>query len=324
MKKTIITLAIIIATMTLAQAQQISVVSPQGATQIYTDLNLAIQGASAGSTLYLSGRHFPLNDTTKIAKELTIIGVGHRPDTKNADGPTIVSGNISFMNGADNSILMGVHLTGNVNIANGDGAVNTILVRFCNVNSIQVGHANCQNILINQNYIRNYSNGGNSAITFSNNILHSIRDVNGGVIDHNIVRHNYYNNGTMAFYGISNTQIKNNILVDPGSYLNSGNNSAVSNNMLCNRTFGDNSVSVESWDDVFVGTYTGINVNDNYRLKGAQGKNAGTDGTDIGIYGGSGFSDTGLPPGPRITAKVVANQTDASGNLSVEIKVEVE
>ena len=318
MKRTILTFVIAIATAVIAQAQQISVVSPQGATQIYSDLNLAIQGASAGSTLYLSGGGFQVNDSSTISKQLTIIGVGHRADNDNADGSTTIGGNIRFIQGADNSALMGVHLTGNVNIANGDGVVNAILVRFCNVNAIVIGHANCQNILINQNYIRNTSDGGNSAITFTNNILHSIQRVSGGIIDHNLVRY-----GTLGYYvfqGVDNSQIKNNILVDPGARL-SAFNCIISNNMLLNRTWEDNSIEVEDWDDVFVGAWSGININDNYALKGTQGKNAGTDGTDIGIYGGTGFSDAALPPGPRIVSKKIADQTDSNGNLQIEIQV---
>ena len=331
MKKSILTLVIAIATVMIAQAQQISVVSPQGATQIYTDLNLAIQGADAGSTLYLSGGGFQINDTTSISKRLSIIGVGHRIDNDNADGSTVISGNIHFAQGADNSALMGVHLTGNVNIANADGAANTILVRYCNVNSIQVGHVDCQSVLINQNYIRNTSNGGDSAINFSNNILHSIRNINGGVINHNVVFSSIYHHYTdcqncfgiychHVFLCVTNSQITNNILVYPSNLSGDG---IVSNNML-QTSWGDNCVVVENWDDVFEGTYGGVNINDNYRLKGTHGKNAGTDGTDIGIYGGTGFSDTALPPGPRITKKDIANQTDASGNLNVVIKVAVE
>ena len=325
MKKTILTLVIAIAAVVIAQAQQISVVSPAGVTSIFTDLNLAIKSAEAGSTLYLSGGGFQINDATSINKRLSIIGVGHRIDNDNADGSTTINGRIAFFKGADNSALMGVHLSGNVDIANADGAVNTILVRFCNVEGIQVGHTNCQNILINQNYIRNNSNIRNSAITFTNNILHSIQNVNGGVIDHNVIRHNilerfniysYYR----ALFSVSNSQIKNNVLVDPGHELHSGDNCTISNNMLT-RSWGDNCVVVESWDDVFEGTYSGININDNYRLKGTQGKNAAIDGTDIGIYGGTGFSNTALPPIPRITLNRTDEQTDEQGKLTVRVRV---
>ena len=149
------------------------------------------------------------------------------------------------------------------------------------------------------------------------------------MIDHNVARHNIrpssYSN-YYTFHLVSNSQIKNNILVDPGSNVHSGDNCAVSNNMLLNRTWGDNSVSITSWDEVFEGAITaGVNVSVNYHLKeDAQGKNAGTDGTDIGIYGGTGFSDKALPPGPRIISKKVAEQTDADGNLQVEIQVSTE
>ena len=48
------------------------------------------------------------------------------------------------------------------------------------------------------------------------------------------------------------------------------------------------------------------------------------DGTDIGIYGGSGFSDEALAPIPRIVSKKVAEQTDGSGKLQIEVTVKAQ
>jgi hypothetical protein len=85
--------------------------------------------------------------------------------------------------------------------------------------------------------------------------------------------------------------------------------------------WGVNCIQTGDWD-IFAGPNNGANPTSNYALKpGSPGKNAATDGTDIGIYGGTGFSDSALPPGPRIVSKKVADQTDANGNLRVEIKV---
>ena len=169
--------ALFAATALYAQNQRISVVAPGGATALYTTLDDAITNADAGSTLYLSGGGFPIKAETKITKKLTLIGVGHRADNDNADGNTIVSGNICFEGGADNSALMGVHLNGDVKIGAGDVAVNNILVRYCNINSILVANSNCQGVVINQNYIRGDSYGGYSPVTFSNNILDQLGEI---------------------------------------------------------------------------------------------------------------------------------------------------
>jgi hypothetical protein len=89
-------------------------------------------------------------------------------------------------------------------------------------------------------------------------------------------------------------------------------------------TFGDNCIVVADWGAEIEGPNNGVNYTSNFALKASsQGKNAGTDGTDIGIYGGTGFNDSQLPPGPRIVRKVIADQTDENGNLRVQIEVKV-
>ncbi|MDR2774125.1 MAG: hypothetical protein LBC19_05185 [Tannerella sp.] len=97
---------------------------------------------------------------------------------------------------------------------------------------------------------------------------------------------------------------------------------------MLNIVWGDESYGtikiVGDWEDIFEGPITGVNPVCNYHLKGTQGKNEATDGTDVGIYGGSGFSDAALPPIPRITNKKVAEQTDENGNLKVQIQVKAQ
>ena len=86
--------------------------------------------------------------------------------------------------------------------------------------------------------------------------------------------------------------------------------------------FGDNAIAGVSWDDMFVGPNNGVSTTSNFALKSSSpGKGAAIDGSDVGIYGGTGFSNDALPPGPRIVSKKVSETTDASGNLKVEITV---
>ena len=89
--------------------------------------------------------------------------------------------------------------------------------------------------------------------------------------------------------------------------------------------WGSNPVIASSWNDLVVGPQNGVNTTSNFKLKeGSPGKNAGTDGKDIGIYGGTGFSDTALPPMPRITTKNIADQTDENGMLKIQIQVKAQ
>lgn len=75
---------------------------------------------------------------------------------------------------------------------------------------------------------------------------------------------------------------------------------------------------------MFAGPNNGVNSTSNFHLNaGHPCKTGATDGGEIGIYGGTGFSDAALPLGPRIVRKNIADQTDQNGNLRVEIEVQV-
>jgi len=322
---------IAIAGMACANAQQISVVSPGGETKLYLDLNLAIQEALSGSTIYLSGGGFQISDNTKITKKLTFMGISHRPDNGNSDGNSTVTGNFFFESGSDGSAVMGLFVSGNVTIGTAQNEVNNFLLRYCNVNSVQVGNSKCQGVLINQNYIRNSSNGGNSPITFSNNILHSLSGVTGGTIEHNTILHTLpqgvYELSTSLRH-ISNATICNNVIyyLQSESPNNPPRWSYISNCIIYNNAGTGNLCSISvNWSDVFVGPNNGIDISSNFHLRNGAWITDATDSGEIGIYGGTtGFKDSALPPGPRIVSSRIADQTDAAGNLSVEITVSVE
>ena len=305
----------------VSSAQDIAVQSPSNVTKVYKDLNKAITEAEAGSIVFLPAGSMPLNDSVKINKRLTIIGVGHRFDTEG--GFTMVGGSFHFLKGSDGSSLMGVYLTGDVNIADAKGEVNNFLLQFCNVNSVLVGNQYCSLILINQNYLRSLSDGGNSPIHFTNNVLFAIQNVNCGIIDNNIIRNNFNWLHSESLGNINSTSIKNNILVDPGSYIFDGSNCIISNNMI-RTAWGNNPVIVTDWNAVLVKYDLGVDPLCDYHLKSTVGKNAGSDGTDIGIYGGTGFNDLALPPFPQIVFKNIPPQTDEFGNLKIQIKVKAQ
>lgn len=321
MKKSLIILAALLATIAV-KAQQIAVVSASGSTSLYQDLNEAITGASSGSVIYLPGGGFQLKDETKITKPLTIMGVSHRVDADNADGSTIIGGNIWFNEGSDGSSVMGVYVSGDVNIGE-DAPVSNILVRTCNINSVQVKKEKCNGITINQCYMRNNSSFARNNAKITNCIFHSINDLNGGVIDHNVVvSNNRFYTGSYywaSFPFVDNSTITNNILLDPADILY-GSNCLISNNML-NRDWGDDCETVESWDGVLGDISKGISPASDFQLKGNKGKGAATDSSDIGIYGGTSFDKYALAPIPRIVSKVVPEQTDAQGKLKITVTV---
>ena len=101
-------------------------------------------------------------------------------------------------------------------------------------------------------------------------------------------------------------------------------------NCLKSSSFGENPILIQkddssiTWDNVFVAN-KGVQISSNYNLAGDWGKGQATDGSDIGIYGGSSFSDKkSLAPIPRIVSKKVDEHTDGSGMLHIEVKVKAD
>ena len=190
MKKRLILAAMAaIMTLTVAIAQQIAVVNASGETTVYQTLPQAIEGASDGSVIYLPGGSFSIPDDVKITKKLTIIGIGHRSDYDNIDAITMVAGNLWFNEGSSNSTVIGCYITGNINIGHDNAAVNNVLVRYCNVNSVD-SYSNSLAVVFNQCYSRwiTYIRGENSIIT--NNVL-QLRSSNSAIISNNIIIDSY-------------------------------------------------------------------------------------------------------------------------------------
>lgn len=307
--KRLFTTIIVIAFLSLlsVSAQQISVVDGAGSTSVFKTLDEALSGATDGSTIYLPGGGFKIKDDTKITKKVTILGIGHKVDTDNADGNTTLSGNVNFASGSDGSAIMGVYMSNDINIGV-DGKVDNVLVRYCNANSVQVKCDSCTGVFVNQNYLRSTCVFGNSNATISNNVVRNIQNVKGGVVEYNIIT-----DGDSFFHDWSPRGYYNHTLNDIQ-------NSTIRNNICRYETWncsGSNSANnhVGGMDGMFIKN-SGVSTTSDFHFSESY------DGdTDLGIYAGTGFSDDCLPPMPRIVSKSVAEQTDAQGKLKVQITV---
>lgn len=327
--KRILSIAVALVATITAGAQNIAVVNSSNTTKIYQTLDEAITNAEAGSIIYIPGGGYALTDNAKINKKLTIMGVSHRGDTDNVDGATVISGNLNFISGSSHSAVMGVFVSGNVVLTD---SIANFTMRYCNVNSVQVKSSKSGGMIINQCYIRNNSNYGNCNVHIENCIFHSAWSINGGIVNHNIITSyketGYGSPGTLN--GLNSTTITNNCLLNPGSgILSSSNNCIISHNCVGTKEWGDNPIVLEEgqkWENVFENydSKKAISIVSKYKLTTKWGKGAALDGTDLGIYGGSGFSDTALAPIPRIVSKKVSEQTDGSGKLQIEVTVKAQ
>lgn len=315
MKRTILTLSFVIVAM-IATAQQIAVVTGNS-TKLCQTLADAIEEASSGSTIYLPGGGFQISDDVKITKKVSIIGIGHKAVSENVDGNTVIVGNLNFNEGSSNSVVMGCYISGDVRIGYDEKSVNNILIQYCNLNSVQVHNNTCTGTIVNQNYIRGISTFNHASVEISNNVLHSLRLITGGVVSCNVIVS--VPSYERSLYEVYNATISNNIIIE-NTWFYSGSNCQITNNMLGIADWGDDSINLglDSWDGVFVNLNNRmIDPSSDFHFSKAYSQYEG----QVGIYSGTGFLDGALPPVPYIVSKFIPEQTDAQGKLNIKIRV---
>ncbi|MBP3835150.1 MAG: hypothetical protein J6E45_04400 [Prevotella sp.] len=338
MKRKILFAVALLATMTAA-AQNIAAVSPSNATTIFQTLDEAIAGAESGSTIYLPGGGFQIKDETKINKKLTIMGVSHRGDTDNVDGATVISGNLHFEEGSSGSAILGIYVSGNINVGTANTPVTNFTVRYCNVNSIQVKNSQSSGMVVNQSYLRSGSSFGDSNAKITNNILHSLVGINNGEIYYNIILNesttywgNAYSKPRHTAIGANLSRIRNNVIIEYDRNTNTGgyyyaiegSNNQITSNMNMG-SIGEDCIIIPAgsdWNNVFehwnngaISHISKFHFKDKYKQYERQ----------VGIYAGNGFSDEkSLAPIPRIISKKVAESTDESGKLQIIVKVKAQ
>ena len=294
--------------------------------------------------------------TITINKRIVLIGSGYNPSQDIAYVSTLSGINFDTVNavvgtsamGASGSVVSGFYIYGPVNMQNyttGSYANNLTLERCLINGSVNMGY--CNNTIIQQNVLQSSTYfGNNTNLVVRNNIFNAqVNATYNGVIVNLIITNNdfigYVTTPNTAAYSAfnysppSNAVITNNIFfaVDPTG----PNNSTFNNNM----TWVDaNPALPPGTDNVGAGNFANTNpqfvnypaVSANYSTTynfqlaaGSPGKNAGTDGTDIGVYGGIGFVASGAPNVPYIEHFVINNSSISVGqnlNSSIEAKAQ--
>ena len=316
------------------QAQVISVLT-NGVTTHVATLQAALDAAEDGSIIYLPGSPGGITANVKIDKTVNIIGVGYRDDMNPVTTKSLVNGNITFLPGSDGSTLMGVYLDGDVIIGEtGLGTtgyvVNALLIQQCNINKITQVTPNSSSyggntIKITQNIIRYYPNYlriNNPIITnniFTNTNNNTIYYTSGALFTNNI----FY--ATSPIASSTNTHFRNNICL--GGMSNYIGFTIFTNNIICSTSTFVGNYSNVTKDQIFKKWegYSGFRYTDDYSLMDTSvGKNGGSDGKDVGIYGGDGWKEGAIPFNPHIESADIAPETAADGTLSVKIKVSVD
>jgi hypothetical protein len=289
-----------------------------------------------------------------IGWDVDSIGGLHRTELKSIASGGSDYANISFREGSNGSLLIGCILE---NIIFGyKDEINDLFQNIENITilrnyirgAIKLGvdqqNNNVKKIFIKENVINGGINGfyatecwisnnllgyciyGNSS-SWSANILY-LKDSH---IYNNVCQtHNY---SMSALYFIQECIFENNYFTVQFNEEGAWNSSFVTNCIFSNNAFVGNitfplNTNIGSNNLVNQETIKTFQVNDltlpkNLTIRDTSPcKNAGTDGTDIGIYGGSTPYKAGAVPfNPHINQAVISSQTDKDGKLPVNIVV---
>lgn len=305
----------------------------------YTTPQSAHDAAYSGDTIMMQGSSTGYGNLT-ITKKITLIGPGYNPIQRENTNPATLS-YIYLSNGSSNSKIIGIttsyiyfssislavsgiqilrnNVTGSISFSGAPNALVSNIEIYNNVLSYVDGFTSqCANWNIKNNIITSYiSNFQVSTVTIANNL--------------------FINSSGIGLNNLSNVVISNNIFYGNTPYYSNVTLCSFNNNLTYNCTnptlpYGTNvgSGNKISTDPMFLSVPSpAVTYTYNYRLNGSSpAKNAGTDGTDIGLTGGTypiyqSTTDilTGEPPVPKVTQVTMpATSVPAGGNLQFTVK----
>jgi len=321
----------------LSEAKIITVSNNTNSPGQYTSLQAAINASLAGDSIYVHGSATSYGNVT-VNKQLTFIGTGHNP--KKSIPLVSEIGNIQLdilanTSDASGTRIIGFKLSGVFGYTGGGGTKNILIARnsFGSSGSqiyITGSGWKIENNVLNFQYI-NLNNNAN--ITIQNNIFSTTYIAYSNKPSVLIVNNIFLGiTPATALYTVTNANIANNIFSGSSPKGTSIDNNVFSNNITYHTAYDTIPFGTNLGSGNFVAKnpqFTNVpanafNYNYDFSLKSTSpGKNAGTDGKDIGIYGGTAsFPDlTGSPAIPQIKSLSILNPVIPVGDsLKVVIK----
>ncbi len=331
----IILISILVFQVSLANAQNLIAVQNGGAPKFYSILENAINNAQNKDTIYISGGAFSFSTTITIDKELHFMGTGYHPDSTKVL-PTQINSSIVLVSGANNSSFEGFLLNGDIVTVSINEDVDKISIQRCYFRSIRLSRSS-EYWVVRENIITGNVSGGDNSMQpfaqnniFSNNIIGEFISCFG---PNNEFRNNFMNGGYFYLNKIDGCFFKNNIFninsYDQNRYYTIS-SSVFENNIFSGSSFipsgciNRNNIDQQSSASTFVNqSLTYFDYTQDYHLKtDSPGRNAGTDGSDIGIYGGTyPWKEGSIPANPHFQRIQIGTKTDINGNLNVKIKI---
>jgi hypothetical protein len=337
MKTKLFILSFIVLTFGSLQAHVITVSNNAVNAGHFTKIQTAADSVNVDDTIYVMGSPTDYGNVY-IKTRCTIIGAGYAVTGTQNNWASIVDyvylDSIAFQNPVSGTKIMGLDVNSSIQISS-TGALNNIDIERCYVNSwIYVGGTNWT---IRNNDIDYINCQNNANIYIQNNFIYGIVTSNQTtvIIDHN----NFVDNSSNIFWynDIHNALITNNVFYygNPqyGCYSCTFSNnitsygSVVSLNTYAGNTGAGNIFATPpGWTDATIPASTvGQNTIWNYKWTfkaGSPAHNAATDGTDIGVYGGSYPMPnlTGATRIPQMTLMNVSGIVPAGGSINVNFK----
>ncbi len=330
MKNTSLILSVLALTFSL-NAQKVALIS-EGNTSVFNGTNALVDAYNQsvnGDTIYLPGGSFTA--PTKINKQLAIYGAGHYEDSTQVTGKTFWSGGLTFDINADQFFIEGVEITGSISFP-ANGVVDNVTIARCKINggiTISGNFATpSNNLLLYNNVIAqniDLANAQNTLIV-NNLIGQGIYRSKGNSFLNNVFLFRSPTGSYEHFAACDNNLIYNNVFY---TYISeSGNNNDFRNNLYsyANPGLGTNPTSIDNYINItqsaiFVNvSLTTFSYQADYHLQ-APTTYLGTDGTQIGIYGGvyQPYKEGAVPSNPHFQFQNIAPST-SNGLLNVEIK----
>lgn len=317
----------------------------------FTKIQDAVNASVAGDTIYVNVSPNTYSENVTLTKRVVLIGGGYKSSNQ-LNYKTYVAGifmSVSGGNDPSGTVICGFE----VNRLESLSPINNIRI-FRNLISGLGVHGDNWNIYNNliSGAISVNAIAGTTNLFIQNNLFGI-----GGFISSNItassviIDHNVFQRNGVMLNNVKFATITNNIFANSSSsYV--FDNGCTSNNFNNNLSLTNN-VSLTAPTNSFAGgpnteagNFVGVNplfvsvtdltayaATNDYRLQSTSPvKNAGTDGTDLGIYGGSypfpsggapgsGFDTSALPPIPQVTSVNIQNGTLAPG---AQLKVTIQ
>jgi len=311
----------------------------------YEKISEAIANANNGDILYLPPGNFDVSGI-QINKGIHIIGAGYNPKTTGAIGQTTIMGDLVIVKGADGGSIQGMNILNSVlfGIDSSSSEVKNYTITRCFIAGklfltyAESQPSKCSNIIITENILYNLDGG------YANNVI----------VTNNIITQNAYN--IVTFF--KNAIFANNIFLTREDFpLNCVYSCVFKNNIIAKGRFecsswggGSGNIlinnlysSSQGLSTYGVVQYEGnvflerskmfVNAeeddfrfpNDYHLTQNALKAITGTDGTQVGIYGGQyPFKDGAAPVNPQIIEKKISTTTNPKGKLNVQIKVKAQ